>query len=258
MFPAVLSFSTRKPLLLLVIMCIAGIFSLMSFAAWPIYLVTLQTEWELSNFQVGWISGAYFIGYVCATPFLVGITDRIDARYIYLFSAFLGGAGCLCFAIFATDFWTACGSWALVGAGLAGTYMPGLQILNARLDDDTRLRLLPYYTSSFGIGTGMSFLVMGWLYSFTDAKTAFITSAVASFIAFLGVGLCVAPKNVEQEADSHVRHPFDFRPAFRNQRARLGGLRRGHPRSADRGAARLGGRCRRRLGNPRELERPRG
>ena len=62
MFPAVLSFSTRKPLLLLVIMCIAGIFSLMSFAAWPIYLVTLQTEWELSNFQVGWISGAYFIG----------------------------------------------------------------------------------------------------------------------------------------------------------------------------------------------------
>ena len=221
MFPAVLSFSTRKPLLLLVIMCIAGIFSLMSFAAWPIYLVTLQTEWQLSNFQVGWISGAYFIGYVCATPFLVGITDRIDARYIYLFSAFLGGAGCLCFAIFATDFWTACGSWALVGAGLAGTYMPGLQILNARLDDDTRLRLLPYYTSSFGIGTGMSFLVMGWLYSFTDAKTAFITSAVASFIAFLGVGLCVAPKNVEQEADRPVRHPFDFRPAFQNQRARF-------------------------------------
>lgn len=221
MFPAVFSFSTRKPLLLLVIMCIAGIFSLMSFAAWPIYLVTLQTEWQLSNFQVGWISGAYFIGYVCATPFLVGITDRMDARYIYLFSAFLGGAGCLCFAIFATDFWTACGSWALVGAGLAGTYMPGLQILNARLDDDTRLRLLPYYTSSFGIGTGMSFLVMGWLYSFTDAKTAFITSAVASFIAFLGVGLCVAPKNVEQEADGPVRHPFDFRPAFQNQRARF-------------------------------------
>ena len=221
MFPAVLSFSTRKPLLLLVIMCIAGIFSLMSFAAWPIYLVTLQTEWQLSYFQVGWISGAYFIGYVCATPFLVGITDRMDARYIYLFSAFLGGAGCLCFAIFATDFWTACGSWALVGAGLAGTYMPGLQILNARLDDDTRLRLLPYYTSSFGIGTGMSFLVMGWLYSFTDAKTAFITSAVASFIAFLGVGLCVAPKNVEQEADRPVRHPFDFRPAFQNQRARF-------------------------------------
>lgn len=221
MFPAVFSFSTRKPLLLLVIMCIAGIFSLMSFAAWPIYLVTLQTEWQLSNFQVGWISGAYFIGYVCATPFLVGITDRMDARYIYLFSAFLGGAGCLCFAFFATDFWTACGSWALVGAGLAGTYMPGLQILNARLDDDTRLRLLPYYTSSFGIGTGMSFLVMGWLYSFTDAKTAFITSAVASFIAFLGVGLCVAPKNVEQEADGPVRHPFDFRPAFQNQRARF-------------------------------------
>ena len=28
----------------------------------------------------------------------------------------------------------------LVGAGLAGTYMPGLQILNARLDDSARVR----------------------------------------------------------------------------------------------------------------------
>lgn len=219
MFPAVLSFSTRKPVFLLVIVCIAEVFSLLSFAAWPIYLVTLQTEWLLTNYQVGWISGAYFMGYVCATPFLVGITDRMDARHIYLFSAFLGGVGCLCFAVFATDFWTACLSWALVGAGLAGTYMPGLQILNARLDDDTRLRLLPYYTSSFGIGSGMSFLVMGWLYSFTDARTAFIISAVASFIALFGVGLCVAPKAVEQEVGTPIRHPLDFRPALRNQRA---------------------------------------
>ena len=100
MFPAVLSFSTRKPVFLLVIVCIAEVFSLLSFAAWPIYLVTLQTEWLLTNYQVGWISGAYFMGYVCATPFLVGITDRMDARHIYLFSAFLGGVGCLCFAVF--------------------------------------------------------------------------------------------------------------------------------------------------------------
>ena len=219
MFLSTLSFSARKPTSLLLVMCICQVFSAMNFAAWPIYLVTLQTEWLLSNYQVGWISGAYFIGYVSATPLLVGITDRVDARYIYLFSAFLGGAGCLCFATFATDFWTACGSWALVGAGLAGTYMPGLQILNARLDDDTRIRLLPYYTSSFGIGTGMSFLVMGWLYSFTDAQTAFIISAVASFIALLGVSLCVTPKAVEQEAGIPIRHPLDFRPALRNQRA---------------------------------------
>ena len=31
----------------------------------------------------------------------------------------------------------------LVGAGLAGTYMPGLQILNARLDDSARVRAVP-------------------------------------------------------------------------------------------------------------------
>ncbi len=214
-----MSLTSRKPAFLLAIICIAEVLSMMNFAAWPVYLVRLQADWLLSNYQAGWISGAYFIGYVYATPFLVGLTDRIDAREIYLFSAFLGGVGCLCFAFFARDFWTACFSLALVGAGLAGTYMPGLQIMNSRLDTNIRLRLLPYYTSSFGIGTGLSFLAMGWLLSFVDAPTAFIISALASFLAMTAIGIFIAPKPVNQQAELPLRHPLDFRPAFRNKRA---------------------------------------
>ena len=219
MFSTLMSLTSRKPAYLLAIICIAEVLSMMSFAAWPVYLVRLKADWLLSNYQAGWISGAYFIGYVCATPFLVGLTDRIDARGIYLFSAFLGGLGCLCFAFFARDFWTACFSWALVGAGLAGTYMPGLQILNSRLDTNTRLRLLPYYTSSFGIGTSLSFLVMGWLLSFADAYIAFIISALASFLGMVAIGLFISSKPVKQQSELPLRHPLDFRPAFRNQRA---------------------------------------
>ena len=219
MFSALKSLTSRKPVSMLAIICIAEVLSMMSFAAWPVYLVSLQTDWLLTNYQVGWISGAYFMGYVCATPFLVGLTDRIDARRIYLFSAFLGGVGCLCFAFFARDFWSACFSWAIVGASLAGTYMPGLQILNSRLDATIRLRLLPYYTSSFGIGTGLSFLVMGWLLSFVDSYVAFIISASASFLAMAAIALFIAPKPIEQQNELRLRHPLDFRPAFRNQRA---------------------------------------
>ena len=219
MFSALMSLTSRKPVFLLAIICIAEVLTMVSFAAWPIYLVRLQADWLLSNYQAGWISGGYFIGYVCATPFLVGLTDRIDARWIYLFSAFLSGCGCLCFASIAYDFWTAFFSWALVGAGLAGTYMPGLQILNSRLDATIRLQLLPYYTSSFGIGTGLSFLIMGWLLSFADAHTAFIISAAASFLAMAAIGLLIAPKPVKQQTELPLRHPLDFRPAFHNQRA---------------------------------------
>ena len=161
-------FLTAHPVALLAIVCLAEVLSMVSFAAWPLFLVDLQPLWGLSNFATGWVSGAYFIGYVLATPVLVGLTDRIDAKYIYIFASFLAIIGALCFALFASDFWSAALSWALVGAGLAGTYMPGLQILNARLEAESRIKLLPYYTSAFGVGTGLSFFLMGWVYTYTS------------------------------------------------------------------------------------------
>ena len=214
-------FLTAHPVALLAIVCLAEVLSMVSFAAWPLFLVDLQPLWGLSNFSAGWISGAYFIGYVLATPVLVGLTDRIDAKYIYIFASFLAFIGALCFALFTSDFWSAALSWALVGAGLAGTYMPGLQILNARLGTESRIKLLPYYTSAFGVGTGLSFFLMGWVYSYTSWQNAFLLAAIFSLIAALLVILAVRPAQPAQAKDSAKRHPLDFRPAFKN-RAALG------------------------------------
>lgn len=214
-------FLTAHPVALLAIVCLAEVLSMVSFAAWPLFLVDLQPLWGLSNFSAGWISGAYFIGYVLATPVLVGLTDRIDAKYIYIFASFLAFIGALCFALFASDFWSAALSWALVGAGLAGTYMPGLQILNARLGTESRIKLLPYYTSAFGVGTGFSFFLMGWVYSYTSWQNAFLLAAIFSLIAALLVILAVRPAQPAQAKDGAKRHPLDFRPAFKN-RAALG------------------------------------
>ncbi len=214
-------FLTAHPVALLAIVCLAEVLSMVSFAAWPLFLVDLQPLWGLSNFSAGWISGAYFIGYVLATPVLVGLTDRIDAKYIYIFASFLAFIGALCFALFAYDFWSAALSWALVGAGLAGTYMPGLQILNARLGTESRIKLLPYYTSAFGVGTGLSFFLMGWVYSYTSWQNAFLLAAIFSLIAALLVILAVRPAQPAQAKDGAKRHPLDFRPAFKN-RAALG------------------------------------
>ena len=124
--------SGERPKHLLSLVSIAGILALLSFALWPVFLTNLGREWGLSNTDIGLVSGAYFIGYLLATPVLVGLTDRIDARLIFLGGCTFGTVGCLGFALLARDFWSAASCWALVGAGLAGTYMPGLQILNAR------------------------------------------------------------------------------------------------------------------------------
>ena len=152
---------------LVISLCICCLISMIGISLWPVFLIELRNVWELNNTEIGWFSGSYFIGYVLATPLMVGLTDFTDSRFMFIsgcISSFIGSVG---FALFANDFLSACFFYALIGAGLAGTYMPGLQVLNARLDDDFRIKAVPWYTSSFGLGTGLSFFIMGLLLTYS-------------------------------------------------------------------------------------------
>lgn len=208
--------SGDHPKQLLVLVSFAGILALLSFALWPVFLLNLGQEWGLSNTDIGLVSGAYFVGYLLATPVLVGLTDRVDARLVFLGGCAFGGLGCLGFGLLADGFWSASITWALVGAGLAGTYMPGLQILNARLDDAARVRSVPWYTACFGIGTGASFAVMGTVLAFADWQVAAYLGAGGSVLAALLVLFQVrACPPARLPASQKKRHPLDLRPAFR-------------------------------------------
>ena len=207
--------SGNRPWLLLILVSGAGILALLSFALWPVFLTKLGNEWGLRNAEIGWISGAYFVGYLLATPVLVGLTDRIDAKLIFLGGCCFSVTGCVLFALFAHGFWSAALTWALVGAGLAGTYMPGLQILNARLDETARLRAVPWYTACFGIGTGGSFALMGSLLDRANAPMAALLSAASAALAMLLVMVLVKPERPVLPEGGKRRHPLDLRPAFK-------------------------------------------
>jgi MFS family permease len=208
--------SGDRPAQLLSLVSFAGILALLSFALWPVFLTSLGREWGFSNTDIGLVSGAYFLGYLLATPILVGLTDHVDAKLIFLGGCAFGVVGCLGFAQFAHDFWSAASFWALVGAGLAGTYMPGLQILNARLDDAARVRSVPWYTACFGIGTGGSFGLMGVLLACADWRLAAYLGAGGAMLAAMLVLFWVQPcPVVPLPATKTKRHPLDLRPAFR-------------------------------------------
>ena len=92
-------------------------------------LPVLQREWSLSNSEAGLISGVYFAGYVAATPILTSLTDRFDSRQIYGFACLLSFLGAAGFTLFAGGIWGALFFQFMIGAGLGGTYMPGLKML---------------------------------------------------------------------------------------------------------------------------------
>ena len=77
---------------------------------------------------------AHFFWVHFCHPFLVGLTDSYDSKKVYFISSLIGSIGLILFALFANGFYSALLMWSIVGAGFAGTYMPGLQILNERLD----------------------------------------------------------------------------------------------------------------------------
>ncbi|MBL8399355.1 MAG: MFS transporter [Candidatus Accumulibacter sp.] len=183
-----------SPLALVVIFCSAETASMAGFALVPSLLPLLSQQWQLSATEGGWLSGIFFLGYILAVPVLVSLTDRIDARRIYLASASLTALALAGFAIFADGLLSALGWWWLAGLGLAGTYMPGLKALTDRLPLAVQSRGAAFYTATFGVGAGLSYLWSELLREVLPWVGQFAVAAVAAATAVLLVWLGVAPR----------------------------------------------------------------
>jgi MFS family permease len=94
-------------------------------------------------------------------------------------------------SLLAYNFWTALIFMALNGAGLAGTYMPGLKILSDRIQSGELTRHIAFYTAFFGIGTGFSYLCSGWILSALGWQYVFGLIALGPLAAFLLVLLFI-------------------------------------------------------------------
>ena len=209
---------------LVVAMTAANILSLAGSMVFPGLLPMLQSEWSLSNTEAGWINGAFSAGYGITVPVLVGLTDRVDARRIYLLSAALGAVAMLGFAVLAEGFWTAIIFRVLIGVSFAGTYMPGLRLLGARLSGVGQSRAISFYSGSVAIGMAFSVLVAGLVPDYLDWRWAAALTGLGPLVAVALVALVVdaAPKDAARPSTAPTAAPIrvlDFRPAFRNRRA---------------------------------------
>ena len=83
------------------LMCLAEVLSMTGFAAYPAFLALLRDTWGISNSEAGFIGGAFFGGYMIAVPILSSLTDRFDARRVYMLSCALSGVSAVGFAFFA-------------------------------------------------------------------------------------------------------------------------------------------------------------
>jgi MFS family permease len=188
------SSAATSPLRLVGLMCLAETLSMTGFATYPAFLALLRDAWGISNSEAGFIGGAYFAGYMAAVPILSSLTDRFDARRIYILSCLLAGLSNLGFALAAGGVATAAFFQALAGAGLGGTYMPGLKALTDRVTGPRQGRYIALYTSTFGIGTSLSLFLAGWLGGALAWRLVFALLAAGPLVAALIVFLALRPQ----------------------------------------------------------------
>lgn len=205
--------------------CAAQVLGMLSNATFPALIPVFAEAWGLSNSGAGLVSGAYYAGYMAAVPILVGLTDRAEARRIYLGAQALGAVAALGFALFAGGLWSALLFRAVAGVGLAGTYMVGARMLADRVESRAQSRAVTWYTAHFAIGTSLSVLAAGEVAARLDWRWAFGLAAGGHVAALALVVLGTRPRPPTQaeasDPEPGLGGALDPRPVLRN-RAALG------------------------------------
>ena len=207
---------------LVAVVCTAQIFVQLGAGFWPALLPQMMQLWQLTNSEAGWITAIFFGTYMVSVPVLVTLTDRVDAKRVYLFGVACTVAGHLLFGLFADGFWSAFATRALAGMGWAGTYMTGLKLLADQVDAKMMSRAVTGHAASIGISGAVSFLLGDVLAQHFGWRSAFALSAGTAFIAWLMVAFVVpwrtAPPRAAGPKGSQPAL-FDFRPVVRNTSA---------------------------------------
>jgi predicted MFS family arabinose efflux permease len=186
--------STRTPAArLAVVICVAEILGMTPFSMFLAIQTGLKAAWALSNTEVGWISSSYYAGYLVAVPVLVSLTDRIDARTIWLAATSLAAGAAIGFGLLADGMRAAVVCQAVAGASLAGTYMPGLKLIADRTDGVPHPRYVAFYTTSFTVGASLSFYLVGRLAALMSWRSAVVAAAAGPAIAWALAYLMLDP-----------------------------------------------------------------
>ena len=213
--------SSRNDVALVAAMCIGEVLGMLGVFAFPALLPFFLKLWGLSNGQAGWINGIYFAGYTVAVPLLTSLTDRIDARRIYLTFCILGVLSNLGFAFFARGFWSALIFRGLSGLGLAGTFIPGLKAIIDRIESRGHPRAVSFYTACFGLGVSVSFYFAGEMFRWLGWKEAFGIAAMGSVLSLILSFLVLKPISVASvSSGTTTAGILDFRPILKHRPTR--------------------------------------
>lgn len=204
-----------REILIIAVFCLAQSLAQIGAMAFAALLPAFFAEWSLSHAQAGWLSGIMFGAYAAAVPLLLPLTDRVDARRVYMCAVSITMLSHLGMAFLADGFWTGLVFRALNGIGWAGTYMVGLKALSERVEGPAQSRAVAVHGASTGISSSFSFVIAGAVTAQFGWQAAFMVGAGGAFGALL-VALTLFPASPRRERPASAARLLDFKPVLRN------------------------------------------
>lgn len=204
---------------LVAIVCAAQVLVQIGAFFWPALLPGMIARWGLSNSDAGWITSAFYAAYMLSVPVLVTLTDRVDARFVYLFGVGATVVGHALFGLWADGFWSAFLARALTGLGWAGTYMTGLKLLADQVDAKMMSRAVTGHAASIGLSGAASFACADLIAGLAGWRAAFVAAAATAAIAWAMVALLVPGQAPPARRPEDGGGLYDFRPVLRNRSA---------------------------------------
>lgn len=205
---------SSRPLILL--LSALEVLAILPIASFPALMPDFIAAWSLSNAEAGWIAGIYYLGYMLLVAPAVTLTDRYDARLIFVLGCAVTGLATLAFAAFAEGFWSGLLLRAIGGAGQAAVYMPGLRALTDRLKGGEQSRAVTVYTASYSIAISLSFTVTGLLAESYGWRISFAAVGALSLVSAAAAWRLLAPQQPERRPDQKL---FSLKPVLRNRDA---------------------------------------
>ncbi len=141
--------------------CLTMVLITLPYGNYSPILPILQEEWSMSNRAAGLIHTALRAGYVISVLILIPLTDRYNARNIFLFSVAGLAVSNLLFAFMAKGFLSGAILKGLSGAGNGGIYMPGMRMVAERFPHEKRGRAIGFYVGAHIIGSSLSVWLAG-------------------------------------------------------------------------------------------------
>ncbi|MFQ5409371.1 MAG: MFS transporter, partial [Anaerolineales bacterium] len=163
-------------------------------------LPLIQADWQLNNTQAGAIQAAGQVGYLLSVLVVSSLADYLSPERLVLGGALTAGLANLGFAFFADDVVSAVALRALVGVGVAGVYMPGVNLISRRTSPARRGRAVGIFVAAFSFGTAASIALSGTLAARFGWRVAFVLTSAGPFIGAVTAGRMLTPTRLASPA----------------------------------------------------------